>query len=59
MGCTIDRFGGREVLAVSNLLFAGGLALLSAAPSGPVLWLGWLILGLAMGLGIYDAAAPR
>ena len=26
VGRTIDRFGGREVLAVSNLLFAAGLA---------------------------------
>ena len=56
VGRTIDRFGGREVLAASNLIFAVGLALLSAAHSEPVLWLGWLILGLAMGLGLYDAA---
>ena len=56
VGRTIDRFGGREVLAASNLLFASGLALLAAAHSEPVLWLGWLILGLAMGLGLYDAA---
>ena len=56
VGRTIDRFGGREVLAASNLLFAGGLVLLAAAHSEPVLWLGWLILGLAMGLGLYDAA---
>lgn len=55
-GRTIDRFGGREVLAVSNVLFAGGLALLAAAPAEPMLWAGWLILGVGMGIGLYDAA---
>lgn len=56
VGRTIDRFGGREVLAVSNLLFAAGLGVLAIAPSLPILWLGWLIIGGAMGLGLYDAA---
>ncbi len=56
VGRTIDRFGGREVLAVSNLLFAGGLALLGFANSVVMLWLAWLVVGIAMGLGLYDAA---
>ncbi len=56
VGRTIDRFGGREVLAASNLLFAAGLGVLAIAPSLPVFWLGWLIIGAAMGLGLYDAA---
>src|SRR5258706_79856 len=56
VGRTIDLFGGREVLAVSNLLFAAGLALLGCAHSALVLWAAWLILGIAMGLGLYDAA---
>jgi predicted MFS family arabinose efflux permease len=56
VGRTIDRFGGREVLAASNVLFAAGLVLLAAAQSLPVIWLGWLVLGMAMGLGLYDAA---
>lgn len=56
VGRTIDLLGGREVLAVSNLLFAGGLALLALAPTLPVLVLGWLLLGAGMGLGLYDAA---
>jgi predicted MFS family arabinose efflux permease len=56
VGRTIDRFGGREVLAVSNLLFAAGLVLLSVAQSLSLLWLGWLVVGAAMGLGLYDAA---
>jgi MFS family permease len=56
VGRTIDRFGGREVLAISNLLFAAGLALLACAQAWPLLWLSWLIVGAAMGLGLYDAA---
>jgi predicted MFS family arabinose efflux permease len=56
VGRTIDRFGGREVLAVSNVLFAAGLALLAAAYSVWAIWLGWLVLGMGMGLGLYDAA---
>jgi predicted MFS family arabinose efflux permease len=56
VGKTIDRLGGRGVLIASNLLLATGLAVLSVAPTAPVLWLGWLIMGAGMGLGLYDAA---
>ena len=56
VGRTIDCFGGREVLVVSNLLFAVGLALLGLAQTQVMLWLAWLIMGAAMGLGLYDAA---
>jgi len=56
IGRQIDRMGGREVLATSNLLFAAGLAVLAAAQTEGVLWLGWLVLGVAMGMGLYDAA---
>ncbi len=56
VGRTIDRFGGREVLGLSNLLFALGLGVLAVAHALPLLWLGWLVIGAAMGLGLYDAA---
>ncbi len=56
VGRTIDLIGGREVLAVSNLLFAGGLALMAVAHTAPLLWAGWLLIGAGMGLGLYDAA---
>jgi len=56
VGRTIDLFGGREVLGLSNLLFAAGLLTLSFAPTTLVMWLGWFIIGVAMGLGLYDAA---
>lgn len=56
VGRTIDAIGGRRVLAVSNVVFAAGLSLLAVAHSQLVLWLAWLILGVGMGLGLYDAA---
>jgi MFS family permease len=56
VGRFIDRHGGRGVLSLSNLVIAAGLAALAAA-SGPVtLCLAWAILGVAMALGLYDAA---
>jgi predicted MFS family arabinose efflux permease len=55
-GRTVDAVGGREVLAASNIMFAAGLALLAFAHSQPMLWLAWLILGLGMGIGLYDTA---
>ncbi len=55
-GARIDRLGGRGVLAVSNLVFAAGLVGLALAPSGPVLFLGWGVVGIGMGLGLYEAA---
>jgi predicted MFS family arabinose efflux permease len=55
-GARIDRNGGRGVLMLSNLVFAAGLMLLAVAPSFAVLLAGWAIIGLAMGMGLYEAA---
>jgi hypothetical protein len=44
------------VLCLSNLTIAGGLALLGLAASIPMLAVAWLLLGIGMGLGLYDAA---
>lgn len=55
-GRRIDRHGGRPVLMGTNLLFAIALAALACARDGPTLWLGWVLLGLAMGAGLYEAA---
>ncbi|OJY30058.1 MAG: hypothetical protein BGP11_19630 [Rhodobacterales bacterium 65-51] len=55
-GSRIDRIGGRGVLMLSNLVFATGLALLAVSPSLPVLFAGWAIVGLGMGMGLYEAA---
>ncbi len=56
VGRAIDHRGGRDVLALSNLVFATGLLIL-AMSTGPVgLSVAWLVLGVGMALGLYDAA---
>lgn len=55
-GRRIDRWGGRPVLMATSLLFALGLALMALA-GGPVgLCAAWLVMGAAMGSGLYEAA---
>lgn len=55
-GKAIDRHGGRPVLAANSLIFAAGLLVLALA-QGPVgLFAGWVILGVAMAAGLYEAA---
>jgi predicted MFS family arabinose efflux permease len=44
------------VLAASNIVIAIGLAALAFAHSQPMLWFAWLVLGLGMGVGLYDTA---
>ena len=56
VGRRIDLVGGRQVLSASNLTLAAGLALLGCAHSIPVLVVAWLLLGVGMGFGLYDAA---
>ena len=55
-GRWIDRYGGRDVLAGTNLLFAIGLALLSQAHGAFGLSIAWLVIGVGMGFGLYEAA---
>ncbi|MCW5652223.1 MFS transporter [Hydrogenophaga sp.] len=55
-GKAIDRWGGRPVLTGTSLLFALGLATLSQAASLAGLLLGWLLMGVAMGAGLYEGA---
>ena len=55
VGGAIDRRGGRDVLALSNLVLAAGLTMLAAA-AGPVgLFAAWALIGVGMALGLYDA----
>ena len=56
VGRQIDLVGGRSVLCISNLTLAAGLVLLGFTHSIPVLVTAWLLLGIGMGLGLYDAA---
>ena len=55
-GRAIDRWGGRPVLMATSLVFACGLLGLGLA-TGPVgLFGAWLLLGIGMGSGLYEAA---
>ena len=56
VGRMIDARGGRPVLAVSSLLLGLGLALLGSAHHLAVYMAAWLVLGIGMGGGLYDAA---
>ena len=56
IGRQIDLVGGRSVLSLSNLVLAAGLVLLGLSNSIPVLVGAWLLLGIGMALGLYDAA---
>jgi predicted MFS family arabinose efflux permease len=56
VGRQIDQVGGRQVLCVSNIVLAAGLALLGASTSVWMMSAAWLLLGIGMGLGLYDAA---
>ena len=56
VGRRIERRGGRRVLAGSSVMLAAGLLMLALAQSLPVYFLGWLIVGLGMGAGLYDPA---
>jgi MFS family permease len=56
VGRQIDLIGGRPVLSMSNLAMAAGLVLLGLTNSTPLLFAAWLLLGVGMGYGLYDAA---
>lgn len=55
-GRAIDRWGGRPVLMGTSVLFAIGLASLSQVQGSTSLMLAWLLIGMAMGSGLYEAA---
>jgi MFS family permease len=55
-GHKIDRHGGRPVLMGTNLVFAVGLVGLAFAQGTATLFAAWLVIGAAMGSGLYEAA---
>jgi predicted MFS family arabinose efflux permease len=55
-GKAIDRWGGRPVLIGTNLVFAVGLAMLATAQGPLGLFAGWVVIGIGMGSGLYEAA---
>ena len=56
IGRQIDAVGGRPMLSASNLMLAAGLVLLGVTGSIPMLIAAWVLLGVGMGCGLYDAA---
>lgn len=55
-GRSIDRWGGRPVLMATSLVFALGLAALAMAQGTWGLFAAWVLLGVGMGSGLYEAA---
>lgn len=55
-GRAIDLRGGRTLLMATNLLFALGLGALASARGPLTLFAAWLVIGIAMGSGLYEAA---
>ena len=55
-GRAIDKHGGRDVLAMTNVIFAAGLVALSFASNLLTLALAWTVLGIGMGFGLYEAS---
>jgi hypothetical protein len=55
VGRLIARHGGRPLLATSSLAFAAGLAVIGSAGGLPLYLIGWCIVGIGMGTGLYDA----
>ena len=56
VGRAIDRAGGRGVLAVSSVVIALGQIALGLAHGPLALYGAWLVIGLGMAMGLYDAA---
>ncbi|MBZ9884422.1 MFS transporter [Mesorhizobium sp. CA10] len=54
-GRLIQRHGGRPVLAASSLLLAAAHSLLATATDYPLYLAAWLLMGLGMSSGLYDA----
>jgi len=55
VGRIIDKRGGRPVLLASSLCYAAGLAGIGASPFLPAYLASWVLIGIGMGTGLYDA----
>lgn len=55
-GRAIDRWGGRPVLIGTNAVFALGLVGLAVSDGPLAMLLSWLVMGVGMGSGLYEAA---
>ena len=55
-GRVIDHSGGRSLLMATNGVFALGLLALGTAQGPLTLFAAWVLIGVAMGSGLYEAA---
>jgi MFS family permease len=55
VGKLIDAHGGRPVLLASSLFYAAGLIGVGLSPALPVYLAAWVLIGIGMGTGLYDA----
>lgn len=56
IGRMIDLRGGRSVMTIGSVLAAIGCLLIAASTHLAVYYLGWIVLGVAMRMTLYDAA---
>ncbi len=56
VGRSIDRFGGRVVLAFGSIAASIALLVLATASNAAILVIGWLLAGAAMAATLYDPA---
>lgn len=56
VGRVIDKHGGRPVLALSNVVLAGGLTMLGLTQNMTGLCAAWLVLGVGTAMGLYSPA---
>ena len=55
VGKLIDRYGARPIILTSPLFYAVGLSGVGFAPNLPTYLVSWLVIGIGMGTGLYDA----
>jgi MFS family permease len=55
VGRIIDVRGGRPVILASSLFYSAGLLGVGLAPALPFYLLAWVLIGIGMGTGLYDA----
>ena len=56
VGRSIDRFGGHVTMSVGSLVGALGLALITYVAQPVAYYAVWMVLGVALAAGLYDAA---
>ncbi|MCS6855197.1 MAG: MFS transporter, partial [Elioraea sp.] len=56
VGMLVDRAGGRAVMTAGAVLSAASLALVSIAPTAPLFFAAWCVVGLAMAATQYEPA---